>query len=199
MSGRKPLAPLGPAARQHACTTDRRHPLAESVAALAHEPARLIGPFHVSLSVTTRALRPRGRCRPCHDHWPTATIMPRLPSPTRPKRRHGAGPGPHGRARWLPETACHRIGGLYGSPSASSTTVRVEPAAVSATARVKAAQLALTSPDDSSRMGDGPMRVLQRCRTIRTSDRTPARANGGSKRRGQVTAGSDSFYDRVRI
>lgn len=48
---RQPLPALGPATRENAQPTHRRHPLTEAMAAFANEPARLISPLHVSISV----------------------------------------------------------------------------------------------------------------------------------------------------
>jgi len=48
ISGRQALAALGATARQHVTSADCGHPVAESVAALAHDLARLIGAFHVT-------------------------------------------------------------------------------------------------------------------------------------------------------
>src|SRR5580692_9228411 len=45
-SGTEPLAPLRPPGRQHSAAALGRHPGAKAVAALAHQFARLIGPFH---------------------------------------------------------------------------------------------------------------------------------------------------------
>ena len=56
---RKPLAALGPAAGDDANATNSRHTLAEAVAALAHEAAWLIGPFHVIVSILGRRLMQR--------------------------------------------------------------------------------------------------------------------------------------------
>ena len=56
-SGREALATLGPAPREHAHAADRRHPLPETVAAFANEPARLVSPLHVSISVVIPVLR----------------------------------------------------------------------------------------------------------------------------------------------
>ena len=47
-SGREPLASLGPARSQHLTAALGRGARTETVAALADEFARLIGPFHVS-------------------------------------------------------------------------------------------------------------------------------------------------------
>lgn len=44
--GRQPLAPLGAPPRQNLPAVACGHARAETVAALAHKPARLIGPFH---------------------------------------------------------------------------------------------------------------------------------------------------------
>jgi len=46
-SRRETLAPLGPATGKHPGSSDCLHTLAEAVAALAHETARLVGAFHV--------------------------------------------------------------------------------------------------------------------------------------------------------
>lgn len=45
-SGGQPLAALGAAPREHADAALGQHPLAEAVAALSDQPARLIGTFH---------------------------------------------------------------------------------------------------------------------------------------------------------
>jgi hypothetical protein len=42
----KPLAAVGAAGRQHLAAAFGRHPGAKAVAALAHQFARLVGPFH---------------------------------------------------------------------------------------------------------------------------------------------------------
>ena len=59
-SGRKALAALGAAARQNLDAASGLHALAEAVAALAHEAARLIGAFHVRNSVNQPPRRPSG-------------------------------------------------------------------------------------------------------------------------------------------
>lgn len=48
----KPLAAFGPARRQHLAPALRRLARAKAVAALALQPARLIGPFHGSVLKT---------------------------------------------------------------------------------------------------------------------------------------------------
>jgi hypothetical protein len=48
---RQALAPLGAPFGQHAPTGGRRHARTESVAALAHQNTRLIGPLHRLLSI----------------------------------------------------------------------------------------------------------------------------------------------------
>ena len=54
-SGRKALAALGAAARQHFLAARGGHAGAETVAALPHEPARLIGPLGAHGDITLLA------------------------------------------------------------------------------------------------------------------------------------------------
>jgi len=64
-SGRKPLASTGTAGGENLTATLRRHARTETVAVLADEFARLIGPFHVSSPADLRELGPLvGAARP---------------------------------------------------------------------------------------------------------------------------------------
>src|SRR5947207_15486456 len=58
-SGRKPLAAARTARGDDPAAALRRHARAKAVSALAHELARLIGAFHVSISGTRAAYRGR--------------------------------------------------------------------------------------------------------------------------------------------
>ena len=60
-SRREPLAALGPPTRQNASAARGLHALAKAVAALANEPARLIGALHVPSPYPPDLEPPRGR------------------------------------------------------------------------------------------------------------------------------------------
>jgi hypothetical protein len=56
----EPLAALRPPRRQHSAAAFGRHPGAKAVTALAHQFARLVGPFH-GIDLRQRPVR-RNRC-----------------------------------------------------------------------------------------------------------------------------------------
>src|SRR5262249_9972589 len=56
-SRREALAALGAPPRHHPAAAGGRHTLAEPMAALAHEPAWLIGPFHVASPLCPSGIR----------------------------------------------------------------------------------------------------------------------------------------------
>ena len=62
--GRETLASLGSPPGNHPRAADRRHALAEAVPPFAHQPARLIGPFHRLRSIPGR--RPQSLAGPHH-------------------------------------------------------------------------------------------------------------------------------------
>jgi hypothetical protein len=127
-SGGQPLAPLRPTARKHAHAANGRHALAEAMAALANEPARLVGPFHVSISVANTAI---WRQAPSPRGLDVVALTVSLSQPiTRSRRRkyryddqlfpappvEGAASEPSS-----PETTCHSIARLYGPHIPAST------------------------------------------------------------------------------
>lgn len=80
------LAPFGPPPGDHPRAANRRHTLAEAMPPLAHQPARLIGPFHRLRSISGRRLQ--SLCR-------IAIQAPIAPCPT-----VTAGPGHGASIEW---------------------------------------------------------------------------------------------------
>ncbi len=159
-SGRKALATLGPAARDDAGSTHCRHPLAKPMATLAHEPARLISPLHVSLSVAIWRMAPLGLCGPACISLRGAEIAPRDVLRGYTTKTHHGGSGQRCHARGLPKTTFHRIERLYGARPAPSTIVTSTLAPVrrlfSLRGRAAVYPAPITSLSVSSSVVDGP-------------------------------------------
>jgi hypothetical protein len=88
---RQPLAALGAPPRYHPAPARGRHALAKPVPALAHEPARLVGPFHPGVSVSTRPAPTGARRRPTQD--PGCGFAPSTPPALGPMEATRAQPG----------------------------------------------------------------------------------------------------------
>src|SRR5262249_22685783 len=67
-SGAEPLASMRPALGQHFAPAFGRHARAETVTALAHQLARLIGPLHGCFSAAARGRPWTGRCGAVAPH-----------------------------------------------------------------------------------------------------------------------------------
>jgi hypothetical protein len=96
-SGGQALAAAGPAGRNHFTATDRRHPGAKAMPALAHQFAWLISPLHVSLRLQNQQIRARNAEEPKRSPGPPPRrLSPRAQMPLpglagRARRKRGEG------------------------------------------------------------------------------------------------------------